>query len=357
MICTVNSQRLAAELRPLAKVVPAKPAIPILSHALLTAEGDKLRLQATDLEVALTGWLPAEVQQSGLIALPVGKLLAMVEQFPDADVQFGIDGQHVELRCGAFRSRLMALASSEFPQLTIPDGQMATIDAESLRLLISRTRYAINATSSKFVLQGALLTMTGSIAAMVATDARRLVLTTVGRNEGPDIRIVIPMKAMDVLASGVDVGDVELTVGKRHLFFQVGDRLLTSRTLEGEFPAYERIVPTTNDKVITANRAGLRAALKRVLLAAEENKATYFEVESGKLTISARSAEVGTAEEAIAVGYEGAALKVCLNGDYVLDFLDASVGQFTTIKLKDAKTAMLMMDGDDHVGVAMLMRA
>lgn len=355
MIITVNSQVLAAELRLLNRVVPTKPAIAILGHVRLRGDADGLHLYATDMEVGLSTDCPAHVDVPGEVALPVAKLLALVEQFPDGDVSISPDKVHAFVRCGAFKSRLQALSALDFPQLPESGGTTYALDADALRSMIAKVRYAINATSSKYILKGALLTMTGGGAALVATDSRRLALATMARS-GDDGSVVIPMKALDMLAGGNDGVAIEVTVGERHLFFASSGRLLISRTIDGKFPAYERIVPQDNDKVVTVNRLALTSALRRIILVSEDNRATYFAASAGKLELTTQSAEVGSASEEMLAEYDGSVLKVCVNAGFVLDFLNAAVNPNVTLKLKDAKSAMLLTDGDDHVAVVMLMK-
>jgi DNA polymerase-3 subunit beta len=352
---TVNSQVLATELRLLNKVVPSKPAIAILSHCLMSADDHGFNLYATDLEIALSTDCQASVSMPGKTALPVARLLSLVEQFPDDDVIIQADGTKVLVSCGAFKSRLQAMPVTDFPRPPQVEGGSSIIDGASLRQMIGRVRYAINATAQKFVMQGALLTLSGQVAAMVATDGKRLALTTSGR-EGKDERIIIPIKALDMLA-GSDAAEVELTVGPKHLHFASQGRLLTSRTIDGQFPAYDRIIPRDNELSVVVSRTALMAALKRIVLVSEDNRAVYFNVSAGKLELSSQSAEVGQAVEPLAVEYTGDALKVCVNGSYVLDFLEAASGAQVTLKFKDAKSAMLLMDGDDSVGVIMLLRS
>jgi DNA polymerase-3 subunit beta len=357
MQITVNSQALATELRAMNRIVPAKPAIAILSHVLLTANastanGD-LNFWATDLEVGLSSSCQATVMQPGKVALPLARFLSLVEQFQDGDVSIAVEDAKVAVTCGAFRSKLAALPAGDFPLAPPVDGQSNILDGDAFRQLIARTRYAINATSQKYVMQGALLTLAGPAAAMVATDGKRLALATAART-GTDASMVIPAKALDVLASSA--GDVEVTVGPRHLHFSYGGQSLSSRMIDGKFPTYERIIPRDNDKVVTVSRHDLSAALKRIVLVSEDNRATYLLIESGTLTLASRSAEVGQADEAVRAEYDGPSLKVCVNGSFVLDFLEAASGATIALHLKDANSAMLMMDGEDHIAVLMLMK-
>lgn len=354
MNLTVNSQDLAAELRLLNKIVPTKPVIAILSHALMTADEAGIRLYATDLEMALTGPCLGHIDMPGQIAIPVAKLLAIVEQFPDADVSLTADRQQVGIRCGAYSSKLQAMPTDDFPTPPEAAGQTVTIDASALRQLIAKTRHALNASGAKHVLKGALLTFVGPAAAMVATDGQRLSLATAAR-AGIDLDVIIPAKALDVLAGGAEEGDVALTVGDRHLFFASGGRLLTSRKLEGRFPAYDRIIPRENDKLIEADRAAWIAALRRVILTAEETSAVYLNVAANEMGMASASVGIGSGQESIAVGYAGEDLKARINGAYLLDFLNAATGPTVTLALKDAQGHALLTDGD-HLGVVALMR-
>lgn len=355
MIVTVNSQALAGELRLLNKVVPSKPVIPILSHVLLTANGQRLALYATDLEVGLRCSCDGTVQQEGVAAVPSAKLLAMVEQFPDGDVTIALDKNQVNVRCGGFKSRLQAMRAEDFPPMQEVEGERCSIDAGVLAWLFDKARHATSSSTTRHVLNGALLKLTGEVAAIVATDGKRLVVATAGRS-GPDLQVVVPSKTMDLLSPLLGSGVVELASGARHIFFDADGRLLTSRTIDGAFPAYERIVPRGNDKVVQAERSTLSSALKRVILAAEENGAVHMSLSNGLLNMASASAGIGAAEEAIAASYEGEPLKICINGNYVLDFLAVCSEPTVTILLKDATSAALLQDGRECFSVIMLMR-
>lgn len=355
MNVTVNSQVLAAELRLHNKIVPTKPAIAILNHVLLRA-GVGLEFYTTDLEIGLSSECEARVGESGAVALPVAKFLSLVEQFENGDVIVATEGQHVTVRCGAFKSRLQAAAAIDFPQMPQAEGPTCRINGVSLAQLIVKTRYAVNATSSKTILKGALTVFSGLTAAMVSTDAKRLALATAPRSAGTDTRFIIPVKALDALTSHL-AEDCEITVGERNLSFTSSGRILTARMILGEFPAYERIIPPDNQHVVTIPRHTLSAALRRVNLVSEVNRAVFFDLTQNQLALTSSSAEVGAAAEDLRVQYDGPQMRICLNGDYVLDFLQASIGDSVTLSLKDDRTAALFADGDSYVVVIMLMRA
>lgn len=356
MIAAVNSQVLAGELRMLNKIVPTKPSIAILSHVLLKATDEGIEFYATDLEVAMSSSCHARVTLPGSCALPMAKLLALVERFMDDDVNISLDKRQVVVSCGGFTTKLQALPAEDFPKQPPVEGDVNKLNVANLRDMIAKTRYAVAAGGSFHVLKGALLTLSGSVAAMAATDSKRLALATISR-EGTDQRFIVPAKTLDMLSAGTDSGEVDVAVGSQHLFFSLGTRQLVSRTIDGQFPKYERIIPRDHDRHVVVERATFASALRRVELIAEDHQAVFFNLEAGKMTLTAQNSSVGSATETIPAQYEGDPIRVCANGSYVLDFLDAAINPTIKLSLKEKATAALFTDGTDHVAVIMLMQS
>lgn len=347
MIVTINSQVLAAELRLLTKIVPTKPAIAVLECVVFRADLG-LTMQATDLEISLTSTVDVPVEQPGAAAIPAGKLLQLVERFPDGDVRLSQEGNKCHVQCGAFRSRLQAFNVADFPMV---NSNAATGAPIMLHQLLERTRYAT--TQRQAVLNGALLILKGG-AAMVATDGHRLSIATAPYS-GAELRAVVPSKALDALLLLED--PVACADDGRGLSFTSGNRTLTSRKIEGEYPAYERIVPRDADKKIIIERHALTAALYRAGVMSEVNFAVYLAFAENTITVTSSSAQVGDASEHLACQYDGPPLKLCVNWKYVVDFLDAASGHVVTIAVKSEKTPALWSDGESFINVVMPMRA
>lgn len=355
MNVTLNSQILVNELRLLNKVVPANPAIQVLGCLLLKASEGALRMWATDLEVGITTTCPVHIDEAGRAIVPAEKLLTLVDRLPDGDVTLETDKAKLVVSCGSFTSRLTLPPPDDWPQMPEEVGESAKLDVEAFRRLISRTRYAVSAKGGKYILQGALLTIENSKWTMVATDAKRLAMAYTPA-DGGSARVVIPTKALDVVSSQNDAGTLEFTVGGQHLFFRVGERIIWSRVIDGEFPKYKGIIPMHNDKQITINRTEFASALRRIELTAGDSKAVYMTVTSKWLELSSSSLDVGSADESVSVTYDGPQIKVCANGGYLLDFLNAASNDFVTLALKDEKTPALLMDGNSNISVLMLMK-
>lgn len=370
MNITLQTAALDTELSLLSKVVHTKPTIPVLSNVLFSAT-DSLTLQATDLELGLISKVEASITEPGRITLPVKKLQELIKQF-SGDVNITTDGTHVKVSSGAFKSRLQALAANDFPQLPTVEGDSAVLSAYAFRQLIDKVSYAINPEEKRFQMGGSLLSLNGAMV-MVATDGKRL-SSALSAYEGPALsNTILPKKTLDVLAASTYVGDIEFSKGERHLFFQMGPRLLISRMLDGEFPNYDRIIPRLPDTIgpagekirgtigygkayeIVADRTAFASALRRVGLVSEKNQACYIEMSAGKLALSAQSAEIGSADEELPATYSGEPLKICCSWRYVLDFLEAATSPTVTMEAKNELQPLLFTD-ENLVGVVMVMR-
>ena len=202
---------------------------------------------------------------------------------------------------------------------------------------------------------------------LVATDGHRLALVTVTRNGKPDdaeeVKAILPKKTLGELARLLQEGDEDIRYerGENHLFFEVGGRLLISRMIDGQFPAYERVIPKGNDKHIEFERDRLTNAVKRVaLLSNERSRAVKFQIDNGKVEVTSSSPEFGEAKETLPVDYGGASMQICFNAQYVLDFLAAVSTDIVSIELKDEVSQAMMKpvgaEGYDYTYVIMPMR-
>lgn len=356
---TARSTALAAELRLLSRVAPTKTTIPALAYALVRAShADALDLAATDLGVTLSTRCAARVERQGEGTLPVKRTLDLLDQIADADVIIEVDETgHVRIESGAFKSRIQAISAGDFPTLPAVEGTAATLGAVSLKLLIERTLYAVGDPGQKYVIDGALLSLAGTVAAMVATDGKRLTVATASRPDGVALTALVPSKTLGVLSPLLEEGDVEVSVGERHLFFGCGHRVLTSRMLESQFPKYDRVIPRDCDKHATVDRAALAEALRRVVVVAGDKDDVFFELGAGEVQLSGRGAGIGEAAEGVPAEYAGDAIKVCAGGRHVLDFLERASSKTVKLSMKTEISPLLLTDGaSDFINVVLVRR-
>ena len=204
---------------------------------------------------------------------------------------------------------------------------------------------------------------------LVATDGHRLALVTVPRDikkkdkDAEDNKAILPKKTLGELARLLAEGDGEVRYerGENHLFFDVGGRLLISRMIDGQFPAYERVIPKGNDKHVEFERDRLTNAVKRVaLLSNERSRAVKIQIDKGKVDVTSSSPDLGEAKETLPVEYAGAPMQICFNAQYVLDFLSAVSTDAVSLDLKDEVSQAVMRpvgaDGSEYTYVIMPMR-
>ena len=365
MELVVRKNDLLRELQFFQGIVERKNTIPILANVLMEADGSEVRLLATDLEVSLRSRCEASVARPGVLTLPAKKLFEIVKALPDADVRIEQDGSNVKVAAERFESRMATLPREDFPTLAEPRGEAVTIPRKALREMIAKTQFAITDEDTRYYLNGALLVLKGKQMTMVATDGHRLALVNVAREDALEAekRAIVPKKTLTELSKllGEGVDNVSYELGENHQFFTVGGRLLISRINEGQFPAYERVIPKGNDKHVEFERDRLTSAVRRVaILANDRSRAVKFEIAPGKVEISSSSPEFGDAHEQVAVEYGGAPMQICFNERYVSDFLNVADTDAVELELKDEVSQAVMKpvgaDGYDYTYVIMPMR-
>ncbi len=359
---------LVRELQFFQQIVERKNTIPILANVLLEGTGNEVTLLATDLEVALRSRCEAAVSKPGSVTLPAKKLYEVVRALPEGDVNIESDkgGNSVKVSGGQFSSKMPTLPREDFPSLPEAGGGVkATIDGKSLAQMVSKTQFAITGEDTRFYLNGAQFVLRPDDMTFVATDGHRLALVTVKHDgaKGDDIKAILPRKTLAELGRLLAEGNnnVNYERGENHLFFEIGPRLLISRMIDGQFPAYERVVPKGNDKHVEFERDRLTQAVRRVsILSNERSRAVKMMLDKGKVEVTSSSPEFGEAREPIEVDYNGPAMTICFNAQYVLDFLGVVESEVVALELKDEVSQAVMKpvgaEGYDYTYVIMPMR-
>ena len=329
MELVVRKNELLRELQLFQGIVERKNTIPILANVLIEAKGDELRMLATDLEVALRSRCQASVAKSGALTLPAKKLYEIIRALPETDIRIEEDKNGVKVAADRFDSRMQTLPREDFPTLPeISGNARATLPRSALKEMVAKTQFAITGEDTRYFLNGAKFVLKPKSLTLVATDGHRLALVEVEHEVGipQEIGVILPKKTLlelgKLLMEGE--GDVLFEGGENHLFFEIGGRVLISRMIDGQFPAYERVIPKGNDKIIEFDRERLTNAVKRVaLLSNERSRAVKFEMDKGKVEVTSSSSEFGEAREQLAVEYDATPMAISFNAQYVLDFLNA----------------------------------
>ena len=341
----VKKNELLMELQYAQGGVERKATVPILSNLLLETTGNTLSVTATDLDVTMQCACPASIKASGALAVSARKLFDIVRSSPEADMHFKSDGQAwVHITCERAKFKIPSLPKENFPDIPSLDMKSVFLPARLLYYMSTRCAFAITQEESRYTLNGALMILDPDNITFVATDGHRLVFISHGvKVEGVEgeNRVLVPKKALSELSKLTADNDSKVEFGhsENHLFFRVGERLLVSRVLTGQFPNYNMVIPQENDKCAVLSTAQFGDALKRVsIMADEESHAVRLSVKKGQLDIQSSGQEIGEAKESMPANYQGPDLEIGFNAKYVLDFLGGLESDEVELHLRDGET-------------------
>jgi len=340
MDVTLNRATVLEELQLIQGVVERRTTIPILSNILLTAEGDRLHLAATDLDVTVYTQCSAVVRKEGRTTIHGKVFFDLVRSLPAQTLELSCREARIEVRSGPFNSQLASLDPADFPTLPeVPDGQGFAVDLATLRRLIDRSVFAVSAEEGHFQYNAALLLVSAKFLEMVATDRLAWVKAPHGSAAPPFEHQLLPRKVLNQLRHLTADADTPLYIarGENHLAFRLGDRVLLSRVLEARFPQYERVLVRDNPHRARVQRQELAAALRRVaLLASERTHGIQMQFEKDTIGLTSVGFDLGQATEEVTCAYAGQSLKVFVNANYLLDFLGAVDVKEVELQLRDA---------------------
>lgn len=335
---------LLKELQYVQGVVEKRTTVPILSNILLETTGNRLTITATDLDVTIRCGCAAQVKVSGAISIASRKLYDIIRLLPEEEVQFRSSEQdRIQVTCARSKFKIATQGKENFPDVPRVEAEPVTLPAGPLRFMIASTVFAITQEESRFALNGALLVLQPNQMIMVTTDGHRLALVSrsveIAGLDG-ELRNLIPRKTLVELSklAADEVKTVEFGRSENHLFFKIGERLLVSRILSGQFPNYEMVIPQDNTNQLLLETAAFTDALRRVaVLADEQSRAVRIALQTGQADIGSNSSDFGEAKESLPVDYEGEPVEVCFNAGYLLDFLTGLQSEQVRLSLKDGE--------------------
>jgi DNA polymerase III subunit beta len=344
-------ETLLEPLQAVIGVVERRQTMPVLANVLLNVvEKGGLSVTATDLEVELVATVDVQVEKGGEITVPGRKLLDICRALPDgAAVSVTLAGDKVTVRSGRSRFTLSTLPAAEFPTVEdIKAQQQVTLPQSQLRRLIEKTQFSMANQDVRYYLNGMLLEVAGPIVRSVATDGHRLALcelTIDGADSTPQ-QVIVPRKGVLELQRLIgDGGECSLEIGTNHLRVALGGIRLTSKLIDGRFPDYERVIPRESDAPMMADRIQLADGLNRIrILANEKYKGVRVELKPGSVTVQAHNPEQEEAEEEIEVQYDGAAMEIGFNVEYLIAALRALEADAVRLEFRDAASSCLIQD-------------
>lgn len=360
MQITINTRAFIRAMRQICRIAPTKPAFPALAGVRIEANADESEviLSATDVELALSHTCAATVRAAGLVVLPAKRLLDAVSDIKDEEITLTLSKASVLVNSGNFKSRVMTLDAHDFPTLPQWPGGAALFSRVALLDMITKVHGAISKEDQRHFLNGALLSCTDTSFGLIATNGKRLAVTTSLRAlAGDSFDAVLPLKFLDAVAS-LDTTDDEIAfvVSDNHLFVSSDSIVLSSRRISGKFPAYTQFIPSHTQSCVF-DRTAAHAALRRVSFAADAmTSAVRCTIEDGHVTFTAHSASVAEASEHVVATIAGDACKLTIDYRLLLEFLAVSHASQIEVRYADAQSAILCLDGETHINVIGVMR-
>jgi len=333
-------ENLAKGISIVGRAVATRSTLPVLSNVLLSTDESRLKLSATNLEIGINCWIGAKVTQEGAITVPARLLSDLVNSLPseNVDLELITRTQTLNLKCGRFEANIKGIDAQEFPLILVPEkDDRVSIEPDLLHQMIDQVAFAAAMDESRPVLTGVLADITPEKLTLVAADGYRLSVRSTALIDGPKEpqTIIIPARALQELAriSGEEEEPIEMIIApsRNQVFFHLNNVDLVSQLVEGAFPDYEQIIPTSFNTKITANTADLLKAVRMAFIFARDS-ANIVRVQvipngeagdgEGRLVVSATSSEYGDNVGELDAHIEGSPVEIAFNARYLIDALD-----------------------------------
>lgn len=335
----VDQAALLRELTLVQGIIERKATLPSLANIVITAtESGQLKILATDLEVGLRTGVAATVEEPGTIAVDAKRIHEIVRRLPHGNLSFREKDGVLHVNLERIRYRLTTHDTEDYPSLPVKEGNPAgTIRSSLLAEMVRRVLFAITTDDPRYSLGGALFRLEDGTLLLVSTDGHRLSLTErPAKRLDPEVNdLIVPRKALAEIGklAADDEADTFFWVQAGTLFVQVGERELNTHLPETRFPDFTRVVPEGNDKIVEVGTADLKNALDRVsVLSQDQSRMVRFSLSPETLALSTEHHQHGAANEELSVDYDGEAIDIGFNAQYIADYL--AVAGTETIRLK-----------------------
>lgn len=326
-------ENLSSGLGIVNRAVATRATLPVTGNILLATDESRLKLAATNLEIAITCWVGAKVEEEGAITIPARLLTEFVNSLPNERIDMNLSRHTLELRCARVQAHISGIGADEFPPVPqVKDGIHTKIDADALCSAIAQVIFATASDESRPVLTGVHAKFEGEVLTLAAADGFRLAVHNAPLTApiAEKCEIIIPGRALAELSRLISDQEepVEISVGRNQVLFRWKNAEMVSQLLQGAFPNYEQVIPKEyTTRAVVNNTEFLRAAKTAFIFARDSSGIMRLEITPGKelspgrMITSSRSEQVGDNVEEIDAAVEGEPSKIAFNGKYLMDVL------------------------------------
>jgi len=369
MKISVLQENLAHGLNTVSRAVSPRSTLPVLANVLVATDEGRLRLSATNLELGITCWIGAKIQEEGSTTVPARTFTELVSTLADkqVDMSLTVRTQTLNMRCGSSNTDLKCIDSQEFPPMPMPDlADGIQINVADFKEMIQQVAFAASTDEARPVLTGVLVTVSGEKITLAAADGFRLSVRKAALSSAVPrpVSATIPARTLTELARIAGDGDQAITIrlppGRGQVIFHMKDVELVSQLIEGPFPDYEQIIPRGyQTRSVLSTSAFLKACKQAEIFAREGSHIARInitpggELKPGTIMISGQSEETGFNQTEIDASIEGPPLLIAFNVRFLREVLDViktpNVALETTLDTAPGVIRPVGEDGFLHV--------
>jgi DNA polymerase III subunit beta len=338
MKATVSQQQLAHGLSIVSRAVAPRSTLPVLANILVATDEGRLRLSATNLELGITCWIGARIEEEGSTTVPARTFTDLVSTLPNDPVSLTLNQrtQSLNVRCGASNTDIKGIDAQEFPPLPVPDpADGIMINVTDLKEMIQQVAFAASTDEARPVLMGVLIKIEKDQITLAAADGFRISerKATLSSTASQATTAIVPARALNELARVAAEGDQNVRMvmpqGRGQVIFQLKEVEVVSQLLDGNFPDYKQIIPRSyKTRTVISTAEMLKACKQAEIIARDSTNVARLNInpagdlKPGSVEISAQAEETGNSEAVIDATIEGNPLLIAFNVRFLREVLE-----------------------------------
>ena len=341
-------------------IITTKATLPVLSNILIETTSAGIRLTATDLDIGISCVIPVDIQEPGGITVPAKRFGDIIKDLPGEEVNISTKkNNQVAIDTEFCQFKIMGLPAEDFPKLPeFKDKEVIRLEQDVLKQMLALVVFAVSLDEGRYILNGVLFKIHKNNLVLVATDGKRLAMIEkkIKQDADKEVRVIVPIKTIQELSRNLkEEGELSLILGNNQALFDLGQVVIVSRLIEGEFPDYQQVIPAASEYRATIDREQFLLAVKRAaLLSTPDYQAVKLEFFKDKLVVSKSTPDVGESQEEIAVEYKGREIAIGFNPHYLSDVLKNLPDEKVTLELSDSeKPGVIRRDGYIYIVLPM----
>jgi DNA polymerase-3 subunit beta len=359
---TVTKNTLFEALQRMISIIPTKTTIPILTNILFELDKSRLTLTGTDLEVSILTSQEVLGERDGKAAFPAKKLFDLIRELPDTPLSFDSDaGNRLTIKTEKGQYKISGESSDDYPHIAAEEQTLFfSYSPATFVKMVDKTVFAVSSDELRTTLMGVLLDFKPNELRMVATDGHRLskIRDLQFSYTGEAMQVIMPVKALQLLSRNTGaVKEMGIGISRDHITFKLGEATIHSKVINGQYPAYERVIPGDNNMIMHVDRDLLSAAVRRSsIFASQHTHQMRWSLEPNALTVLAEDVEAGgNSHETISVEYDGERMEIGYNANYVLEILRHLDAEQAVFRLRDGGSAAIIEPLNPPAGLDFMM--